>query len=41
MQNGTAFKSVKIFSHVVLLLMAVAIAYAGYISIQYWPSIGV
>lgn len=31
----------KIFSHVVVLLMLVAILYAAFISIKYWPSISV
>lgn len=33
--------SLKIFSHVVLLLMLAAIFYAVYISIAYWSGIGV
>jgi hypothetical protein len=32
---------VKLLSYVILLLMAVAIFYAGYISIKYWAGIGV
>lgn len=31
----------KIFSHVVLLLMLVAILYAAFISIKYWSGINV
>jgi hypothetical protein len=34
-------EALRIFSYVVLLLMAVAILYAGYISIEYWSGIGV
>lgn len=33
--------SLKIFSHVVLLLMLAAIFYAAYISITYWSGINV
>lgn len=33
--------SLKIFSHVVLLLMLAAIVYAAYISITYWSDINV
>lgn len=33
--------SLKIFSHVVLLLMLAAIVYAAYISITYWSGISV
>ncbi len=33
--------SLKIFSHVVLLLMLAAIVYAAYISITYWSGINV
>jgi hypothetical protein len=31
----------KIFSHVVLLLMVLALLYAGYISVENWSSVGV
>lgn len=33
--------ALKIFSYVVLLLMAVAMLYAGYISIDNWSGVGV
>ena len=33
--------SLKMFSHVVVLLMLVAISYAAFTSIKYWPSISV
>lgn len=35
------YAPLRIFSFVVLLLMAIAIAYAGSISIYYWSGIGV
>lgn len=35
---GTTF---RIVSHVVLLLMVAAIAYAGFITLSYWNSVGV
>lgn len=31
----------KVFGYVVVLLMAVAMLYAAYISITYWPGIAV
>ena len=31
----------KIFSYVVVLLMAISMLYAAYISIKYWAGIGV
>lgn len=34
-------RALKIFSHVVLLLMAFAMLYAGYISIHNWSAVGV
>jgi hypothetical protein len=40
MQNTLA-KSMKIFAYVVILLMVVGIAYAGYISLRYFDGIGV
>jgi hypothetical protein len=33
--------SLKIFSHVVVLLMLIAILYAAFISISYWSGISV
>lgn len=33
--------SLKIFSHVVVLLMLLAIVYAAFISIKYWSGISV
>ena len=33
--------SLKIFSYVVILLMAIAMLYSAYISIKYWAGIGV
>lgn len=33
--------SLKILSYVVLLLMVIAVFYAGYISVKYWAGIGV
>jgi hypothetical protein len=39
--QGTLAKSVKIFAYVVILLMIVGIAYAGYISFRYFDGIGV
>ncbi len=41
MQISTLGKSFRIFSHVVLLLMAAAIVYAGLITLKYWSGIGV
>lgn len=31
----------KLLSYVVILLMLIAMAYSGYISIEYWSGIGV
>ena len=31
----------RIFGYVVVLLMALSMAYAAYISVQYWAGIGV
>jgi hypothetical protein len=33
--------SLKLFSHVVLLLMVMAICYAAFIAIKYWSGISV
>lgn len=35
------FGPLKIFSHVVLLLMLVALVYASFISLKYWSGISV
>ncbi len=37
----TAYRSLQVFSHVVLGLMIAGIAYAGTISIIYWTGISV
>ncbi len=37
----TAYRSLKVFSHVVLGLMLTGIAYAGAISVIYWTGISV
>jgi hypothetical protein len=31
----------KVFAYVVVLLMAIAMLYAAYISVSYWPGIAV
>jgi len=41
MQGAALHGALKVFSYVVLLLMAAAIFYAGYIGIKYWSGIGV
>jgi hypothetical protein len=41
MQIATVGKCFRIFSHVVLLLMAAAIIYAAYIILKYWSHIAV
>lgn len=41
MDTRALYAPLKIFGYVVLLLMAVAVVYAGYISIKYWSGIGV
>lgn len=33
--------SLKLFAYVVLLLMLVAVGYAAFISVRYWPAISV
>lgn len=33
--------TLKLFSYVIVLLMVVALIYAGYTSIKYWSGIGV
>lgn len=33
--------SLKLLSYVIVLLMVVAILYAGYTSVRYWPGISV
>jgi hypothetical protein len=40
-QGAALHGSLKVFSYVVLLLMAVAIIYAGFIGVKYWTGIGV
>ena len=37
----TAYQGFRIFSHVVLGLMLVSIAYAAYIAVTYWTGISV
>jgi hypothetical protein len=34
-------RPLKLIGHVVVLLMAIAVLYAAYISIRYWHGIGV
>jgi hypothetical protein len=41
MQSAAIGEFSWIFSHVVLLLMAAAIVYAGFITLKYWSGIGV
>lgn len=41
MRDRTIYRPLKVFSYIVLLLMAVAIVYSGYISLKYWPGIAV
>lgn len=41
MRAGNLFSPVRWLGMVVLLLMAVAVVYAGYTAISYWPSISV
>jgi hypothetical protein len=40
-RSAPMHSSLKIFSYVVILLMAIAMLYSGYISIKYWAGIGV
>ena len=37
----TAYQGIRIFSHVVLGMMAAGIAYAAYIAVNYWTGISV
>ena len=37
----TAYQGIRIFSNVVLAMMAAGIAYAAYIAITYWTGISV
>ena len=37
----TAYRGLKVFSHVVLALMLIGIAYAGTIAVTYWTGISV
>lgn len=41
MKATSASSSFRWVGFLVLLLMAVAVVYAGYIAISYWPSIAV
>ena len=41
MSERTIYRPLKIFSYLVLLLMAAAIVYSSYISVRYWSGIGV
>lgn len=41
MKAGNLVSPVRWLGIVVLLLMAVAVSYAGYTAISYWPSIAV
>jgi hypothetical protein len=40
-RTDTVHRTLKGLSYFVLMLMAVSIIYAGYISIKYWTGIGV
>ncbi len=41
MRSATIGTSLRYFSYVVLLLMAVAIGYAAFITLKYWSGISV
>jgi hypothetical protein len=41
MKASNLFSPVRWLGMLVLLLMAVAVGYAGYIAVSYWPSIAV
>jgi hypothetical protein len=41
MQNAAFYVPLKIASQLILVLMAAAIVYGGYISLHYWSGIGV
>jgi hypothetical protein len=41
MQNAAFYIPLKIASQLILVLMAAAIVYGGYISLHYWSGIGV
>lgn len=41
MKAGSLLSPVRWLAMLVLLLMVVAVGYAGYIAISYWPSIAV
>jgi hypothetical protein len=41
MQGKRLYEAFRIFSFIVLLLMATGIAYACFISLKYWSGIGV
>lgn len=41
MKAGSLLSPIRWVSMLVLLLMAVAVGYAGFIAISYWPSIAV
>jgi hypothetical protein len=40
-RSAPMHSSLKLFSYVVILLMAIAMLYSAYISIKYWAGIGV
>jgi hypothetical protein len=41
MQGAPLYGTLKLVSLLILLLIVVAIAYSGYISLKYWAGIGV
>lgn len=41
MDTASLHGMLRLFSHVVLALMAVAIAYGAWIALRYWSGIGV
>lgn len=41
MKGAAAYGSLKVLSYVILLLMLLAIGYAGWISLTHWDGIGV
>ncbi len=41
MQGNSLVRVARIISHAVLALMVIAILYACYIGVTYWPGIGV
>lgn len=41
MENAGWYSALKAIGFVVIALMLVSIVYAGYMSVAYWPGIGV